>query len=166
MPCKNVDCTPGFDFGRKADRKAKKSPQPVEKSQRHKLASRHCPSGSTEPSTKAIDQRYYSSMTELWLEIHRERRILTHQRNGHAAVRRQRWIVGKQRLGVSLSRDRENVRWRQPFPFENLAHSVRPVRRQIERPIIALRWHEAGGGVTDDGYPQRRRLEGAGEFLD
>src|SRR5580704_6989413 len=84
--------------------KSEKNPQSVENSPApQSLANQRCPSGSTEPSTKAIDQRYYSSMTELWLEVHRERRIFTHQRDSHAAVRRQRGIVGKQRLGIGLS---------------------------------------------------------------
>jgi len=74
--------------------------------------------------------------------------------------RRQRRIVGKQWLAVGLARDRENMRQRQPFPLENLAHRVGTIRRKIERSVIAPHRHEARRGVADDGNAQWRRLEG------
>src|SRR5882724_9407666 len=97
---------------------------------------------------------------ELRLQIGRDRRVFAHQRNGDASVRRQGGVVRKQRLAVGFARDRKDMgRW-QPLSLEDLTHRVRPIRRQVERPVIALGRHEARRGVTDDRYSQRRRLEG------
>src|SRR5207247_8328740 len=54
---------------------------------------------------------------KLGLEIGRQRRILAHQGDGDAPVRRQRRIVGKQRLAVGLTGNREDVGRRKPFMF-------------------------------------------------
>ena len=85
--------------------------------------------------------------------------VFPHQRNGDAAVCRQRRIVGKQRLGIGLARDREDMGRRQPFPLQDLANRIGAIGGKIECAIVALRRHEARRGMTDDRDAQRRRLK-------
>src|SRR6185503_20565229 len=93
---------------------------------------------------------YYGSSVVLRLQIWRQRRIFAHQCDGDATVCRQCRIVGKQWLAVGPAADGEDVGCRQPLAFENLAHDVGAVRRQIERTIIPACRHEAGRCVADN----------------
>src|SRR5438132_7732777 len=84
---------------------------------------------------------YYGSSVALRLQVWRKRRIFAHQCDGDATVGRQCRIVGKQWLAVGPAADSVDVGWRQPFAFEDLAHGIGAVRRQIERAIVAARRH-------------------------
>src|SRR3954466_4544779 len=102
---------------------------------------------------------YYGSSVVLRLQVGRKRRIFAHQCDGDATVCRQCRVVGKQWLAVGPAADGEDMGWREPPPFEDLAHDVGAVRRQIERAIFTARRYEAGRGVADNVDPQRCRLQ-------
>src|SRR6201996_9417977 len=105
------------------------------------------------PKAAAGQTTHGTIVMDLWCQPGRKRRVFTHQGNGHPSVRRERGVVGKQRLGVSLAGDSENVRRRQPFPLEDLADGIGPVGREVEGAIVAPGRHVACGRVTGDRNP-------------
>src|SRR4051794_1113806 len=55
---------------------------------------------------RGVKRRYYGSWQVLRLQIGRQRRRFPHQSDRHAAIRRQRGIIGKKRLRIGLPGDR------------------------------------------------------------